>query len=400
MKHIIKCGAILVLLVIQVMTLSVNGAFALGNTGSGAGPEVSIQIMTLINGLEAGDKAILDISPEGEMSHENAIVSKTVVGDGQVLYVTLSADLTDGSYQVAIDATSKYFREPRGYFFTVRDSKVYNPESRAIAFDLIPPSARDYEPSRNSFHFADSVDKIVPPPAIAEEGKRPIRSEPFRDLSAPKKDPMPNVGEFGTRGTKYYTNYGTSAANRGIRGALTPVDTGVSHPLSGTDFVAGHVYSKYVGGGNTYWIEVGWLDCSWKSDYRYLYTYNSTDNYWEYHGTLSDNSTLTVYTQRSSGTTWKAYWYNGSSWIELESVDINFSSANNTFIGGETDDADASPPSLPRSDITEAKLWVQSFWGWYAWDTWDTEYYTIGYDYSPYHKHVDYSYYDWYMHTD
>ncbi|MBI4284306.1 MAG: hypothetical protein HY670_00175 [Chloroflexi bacterium] len=397
MSHIIKYGIILALVAMLAMGLSVNGSPALANAGTGSG----IQIVTMIKGLEAGDKAILDVSTEGEMSHENAIASKTVVGDGKVMYVTLSADLKDGSYQVAIDATDKYFRQPRGYFFAVLDSKIYNPDNRTIAFELIPPTARDYEPSRNSFHFAP-VTKVVAPPATSDIGTRPIRSEPFRDLSAPKKEPIPNLGEHVTTSVKYYENYGTDYSNHGLFGVLTPVDTGVSPHSSptSTDFVVGHVYSQNTSGGR---IEGGWVDASWKDDNRYIYTHNSVENIWEYHGTVSDNSYLNIYTVLDSGTTWKVYYYDGDwGWVELDSADVGMSSANETFLGFEVDDAAAPPPSFPRSDIVNAALLVYNG-SYYYWDTWDTGYYTVPFHVpndSPYHKHVTSSYYDWYAHTD
>jgi hypothetical protein len=221
MKHRIIYFCIAILLVMLATTLGAYGSPTSVNLPEGDSRD-ELKVTTEINGLEAGDKAIIDISRAGEMLHENAIFSTTVVGDGKTFYVELPSDFTDGAYQVTIDATNKYYRQPQGYFFTVRDSQIYNPQNFAIKFELIPPSARAYEPSRNSFYLTP-VTKVVPPTNESEE-TRPLRAEPFRDLSAPKKEPIPDLGENGTRGTKYYTNFGTSAANHGVYGVLTPVD--------------------------------------------------------------------------------------------------------------------------------------------------------------------------------
>jgi hypothetical protein len=106
--------------------------------------------------------------------------------------VTLSADLGDGHYQLLLETSEKYFRDPKGYHFTVSDSAVVNPQGRPITFDLIPPQSRDYQPYRGPTTVPDGSSE-APPPKPAAPGEVIYRSESFIGLSAPPKQPLPDL---------------------------------------------------------------------------------------------------------------------------------------------------------------------------------------------------------------
>lgn len=92
-----------------------------------------------INGLAGGDEAILTISPETDT--RNILFSQSVrwVRDGR-LVETISFDLKDGYYLLLLETSGKYYRDPKGYFFMVEDSEIFNPQNRKVVFNLKPPS--------------------------------------------------------------------------------------------------------------------------------------------------------------------------------------------------------------------------------------------------------------------
>jgi len=403
MRKRVKFGAVLALLAVLANALGANGILAQGIAQQGADPAGGIQMTATIDGLAKGDKATLEISPEGDTSREAVIVSKTVSGDGRATAVTLSADLKDGFYQLTIEATDKYFRDPKGYFFKVLDSKVLNPRDRDIAFELIPPSARDYEPYRGSCTAPDPSTVAAPPKPLADGEEAAYWAESYISLSAPPREALPSVGGEQTRSShRYYANYGMGYTTTGTYGALEPVDTGVRHDLdeeSGEyEFAIGHVYSKRIVSSVPYWIEVGWTEASWQLDNRYLFTFSSNQDPnpddWRILFSVTDDTPLYVYTQIYSGTTWKAWWWNGSYWIQVAYEDISVSTASNAFIGAEILAYDSVyPPSYPQSEFTGAEIRYNG-----SWDDWDTSYATMSVDAMPYHKHTTTSYTDFYVH--
>ncbi len=181
-------GVVFALLTILALTLSAVPIAAQDAGGEETDPSGVIQLTATINGLEEGDEATLSISPEGEMSGEAVIVSMTLMGEDKAQTVTLSADLDDGYYQLTIEAGNKYFREPQGYFFKVLDSKVLNPRDRDITFELIPPSARDYQPYRKGDTTSDIADEVPPPTPITGPEEPPYVAEAFISLSAPARN--------------------------------------------------------------------------------------------------------------------------------------------------------------------------------------------------------------------
>jgi hypothetical protein len=193
MKLTIKISAAILLIVILAAILSINNPLA--NQEVDSTPISDNELIALIDGLEAGDEALLSISSEGETAVNEAIISRTITGTGKEIAISIPLNLKDGAYRIEIDAAEKYFRSPRGYFFLVVDSKIYNPDSRSVVFDLIPPSARDYEPYRGPFNLPASTGTPTPPSDIKQDGVT-LKSEPFRDLSAPKKNPLPTIDVF------------------------------------------------------------------------------------------------------------------------------------------------------------------------------------------------------------
>lgn len=96
-------------------------------------------IQMTVNGLEKGEEAVLRLLPDTGTAEE-VLFEQTIRSDGEgSIRVDICSELEDGNYQLLLEAPDKYFRDPKGYFFQVSQSKIVNPSGRSIVFDLIPP---------------------------------------------------------------------------------------------------------------------------------------------------------------------------------------------------------------------------------------------------------------------
>lgn len=121
----------------------------------------SIQMSATINGLAQGETATLLIGTETpDLEVQNALFEYQINGTGESIYKDMAPVLEDGLYLLLLKAPDHYFREPKGYSFSVHDSAIVNPTGKAITFDLKP------------------------------EPGYPV-SEAVIDLSAPPKQPIP-----------------------------------------------------------------------------------------------------------------------------------------------------------------------------------------------------------------
>lgn len=162
-------------LVIALVTMSAGPLMAQGNTASS-----SIQMVVTVNGLEKGEEATLRLSPEIDTAKE-VLFEQTIRSDGGAITADIRTNLKDGYYQLLLEAPDKYFRDPKGYFFQVYQSKIVNPTNRSIVFNLIPPSAQTLRPYRES----DTSIIEVPGEEI------PYMLESIISLSAPLKQAPP-----------------------------------------------------------------------------------------------------------------------------------------------------------------------------------------------------------------
>ncbi|MBI4284966.1 MAG: hypothetical protein HY670_03575 [Chloroflexi bacterium] len=340
-----------------------------------------IQITVTINGLEEGDVATLTLSSDTLAADKGSLVQKSVDGHGHPIIVEISAVLPDDNYLLLLEAAEKYFRDPKGYLFTVYDSQILNPAGTPVIFDLIPPSARNYEPYRESDTSGQNT-----------EGKR-YRLEGIISLSAPPKQPPPQEGILDSTGY-HYAGPNTSQDNEGVWGRFTVVDPGVRHNISpNLEFVADRVMATSLIGGYMKWIEVGWAEVSWRDDTRYMYEYDTARNEW-YLYSLPTGTTLEVAVLRDPGTTkWYAEYQSGGNWYEVAYQDIGISVAENGYNCSEVFTYDGTHPDFPSTYTDYGLLYVSGQWDW-----WDTSYSTNTYNDSPYDTHYTTQYYDFYVH--
>ena len=103
---------------------------------------VSNQMMISIDGLAPGEQATLQIGPEtASLEIENPLFEYPIQGPDANFTVNINTILKDGYYLLLLEAPQKYFRDPKGYAFMVRDSTVVNSTGKTITFKLrTPPS--------------------------------------------------------------------------------------------------------------------------------------------------------------------------------------------------------------------------------------------------------------------
>ncbi|MDD5190494.1 MAG: hypothetical protein PHE50_05565 [Dehalococcoidales bacterium] len=378
MKKFISLVLLLVLTVALANTSNVSASKP--NTSEITPTGTSNNLDVAVIGLEKGESAKLTLSIEGAASSDIADFEKTIASSGEpIIKINIPIQLKDGYYQLILEAPDKYFREPKGYFFMVRNGVVVNTKNSALSFTLTPPDKRDYEPYRGPT-IAPNSDAVIPPPHIPIAGEVVYRAESMISLSAPARQGIPEQQVTDDAGYHYFM-IDTSTGNKGNWAALGVVNTGIRHNIPDRDHAVDHVYSYRYVNGSDHWMEVGWAEVSWQGDYRYLYQYDSAYAQWRILFQVSDNSTINVATQWLSGTTWASLWWNGSTWVQVAYQDIGISSADNTYCGGEVYTYDGNHPDFPTSYTTSNYLYING-----SWDVWDNDYFytTIGYDISPY----------------
>ena len=71
----------------------------------------AINMTATINGIANSEEATLTISHEGSAPTDELFFKRTVVSEGQkAITVDITANLTDGYYQLLLEAPGKYFR--------------------------------------------------------------------------------------------------------------------------------------------------------------------------------------------------------------------------------------------------------------------------------------------------
>ncbi len=93
-----------------------------------------------INGLGRGEDATLVIGPQTETPEVvNPFFERQLAGTGSAITEEIAVALEDGYYVLLLRAPDRYFRDPAGYMFVIRNSTVVNPTGKALTFNLKPP---------------------------------------------------------------------------------------------------------------------------------------------------------------------------------------------------------------------------------------------------------------------
>jgi hypothetical protein len=133
-KGIIKPGMVSIMF-LAGFTCSVSSLMTSANGYTAA----SIQMSATINGLAQGETATLLIGTEtADLEVQNALFEYQINGTGESIHKDMSPVLEDGMYLLSLKAPDHYFREPKGYSFSVHDSAIVNPTGKAITFYLKP----------------------------------------------------------------------------------------------------------------------------------------------------------------------------------------------------------------------------------------------------------------------
>lgn len=376
--------------------LALLGAAPVSAEDKASDGSANSSLVVSVVGLAKGDKATMVLSTQSEP--ESALLSQPVEGEGDVpATLQLPVPAKDGRYQLILEAPDEYFREPKGYFFTVRDSVVINAAGGSLLFTLISSQGRDYQPYRGpTFNTNPSADATPPEPPLP--GELPYRMECIVGFSTPPKEP-PMPGSIDSMGYHYAGPY-TSYDNEGVWRRVGVVNPSVRHNIwPNQEFVVDHAYANRYIGGSQHWIETGWAEHSDLTDNRYLYQYDNTlvPGPWRFLFTVQDGTNIDVAVMHYSGNVWVSLWWNGSYWVQTGYVDVGFSSADNGYGFVEVYTYDGNHPTLPPATNSESQLNVN---GWLRWDWgsfwWCTQ---IQAD-APYHGHYPALYYDYYIHTD
>ncbi|OGN90346.1 MAG: hypothetical protein A2158_05725 [Chloroflexi bacterium RBG_13_46_14] len=169
-KGIIKPGMVSIMF-LAAFTCSVSAVMTSANGYTAA----SIQMSATINGLAQGETATLLIGTETpDLDIQNALFEYQINGTGESVQTDMAPVLEDGLYLLLLKAPDHYFREPKGYSFSVHDSVIVNPTSKTITFDLKPLPA--YPASEAVIDLSGPPKQPIPltiPPTVTIEQTHP-----------------------------------------------------------------------------------------------------------------------------------------------------------------------------------------------------------------------------------
>ena len=157
-KLVVLC---MIALVIPLLTTSVAGCQQKSQPSSATG---NIRMTATINGLEKGEEALLTISHEGSTASKELFFKRDVISEGKAITVDIAANLEDDYYQLLLEASDKYFRDPKGYFFMVSQSQIVNPTGMEVVFNLLPQPEGLWAEAYISLSAPPKVGGAPPPP--------------------------------------------------------------------------------------------------------------------------------------------------------------------------------------------------------------------------------------------
>jgi hypothetical protein len=302
-----------------------------------------------------------------------------------------------GTYKLMVFSPDTYFREPQGYLFQVTETGIVNHTGIPFLFKLIPPSAQDLLPCRDTMVKASpsSSDPVEDIPF--EEPKVICRAERLIDVSSPPKQPERPEEVNGVFGSGYhYAGPHTFQDNRGVWGRNYVVDPNVDHSGTSHRFVVERVYAN----DNTYnkWMEAGWAENWSRDDWQYIYEYDTATNTWHYFDQFTPLVGSPVETEvyyNLSINKWRAlYHLGGSYWAVLAEESLGFTTADNGFNRGEVYTDDNIHPILPPSNFDLGYLLIGD-----VWRAWDTRYLTFVDENQPYQCEMINQYYRFTIHS-
>jgi hypothetical protein len=310
-----------------------------------------------------------------------------------------TAAIPVGTYKLIVFAPDSYFREPQGYLFQLTETGLVNHSGASFHFKLIPPSAQDLPPCRDTMVMGSPPSPDPAGDIPFEEQKIICRAERLIDISSPPKQPeRPTENQNnGVLGAGYhYAGPHTFQDNQGVWGRNYVVDPGVDHPGTAHRFVVERVYAN----DSTYdnWMEAGWAEHWSRDDQQYIYEYDSVTQTWHYFDqyTLSVGSSVeTEVYYNSSINKWRAlYHIGGGNWAVLAEEAIGFTTAANGFNRGEVYTGDETHPILPPSGFDLGYLFIDG-----VWRQWDTRYLTEEAEDFPYQCDMINQYYRFTIHS-
>lgn len=209
--------------------------------------------------------------PKASFHNESGMITATVI--------------PIGTYKLMVFAPDSYFREPQGFLFQVTETGIVNYAGTTFHFKLIPPSAQDLPPCRDTLTMANP---LLPEPAgdvPFEEQKIICKAERLIDVSSPPKQPeRPTQSKSNSvLGAGYhYAGPHTFQDNQGVWGRNYVVNPS-NIQGGGNRFIAERVYAA---NGAT-WIEAGWAEVSWRDDRQYIYKMDGTTQTWNFYDQYS-----------------------------------------------------------------------------------------------------------------
>ena len=166
-------------------------AVGLVRTESGS---AKVIIEVTVEGLENGQTAEIKLLPDTVVTADRLQslgieLPKWSVKNG-TRKIAIKA-FPAGGYKLMIYASETYYREPMGYLFQLSDSGIVNPSKSPFYFKLIPPSAQDVPPCRETGSDNAAVSTAAPLTEIPlDETHITCRAEFVADISSPPKQPI------------------------------------------------------------------------------------------------------------------------------------------------------------------------------------------------------------------
>lgn len=188
MKRTLTFAILVVVLILALITVIL--AFDLARTM----PENAKTIIeVIVEGLEDGQTAELRLLPDTIETSDRLqsldIELPTWKIRNGTKKIAVGAFPT-GAYQLVIDASETYYREPMGYLFRLSDAGIVNPSNIPLFFRLVPPSAQNLPPCRGTGAGGIAASPVAPLTDIPlDESIVSCRAERLVDISSSPKNP-------------------------------------------------------------------------------------------------------------------------------------------------------------------------------------------------------------------
>ena len=326
---------------------------------------VTLSILVSVEGLENQDVAELELLPDTEKTSSDVMNLGIQLPTLNIQNESKTLDtikIPIGAYKLVLSAPESYLREPQGYLFVVTESGIVRSSGLPFHFQLIPPSAQNLPPCRESL-FQNSPSYIPIDPNTVE-GKSYCQAERLIDISSPPKRavyPVINNANY------YYSHIHDQGCRYGVWGRSSVVDPNIGHD-SDDEHVVNHVYATY---DYNKWIEAGWAEKYFRDDRQYIFEFDSVNSTWNFYETFvpSPGDLVEVSVINDGGTFWKARVLREGRQIELARVDVGFTCDNNSYHGFEFATVLNHLVFMPLTHFDRTYLFNGTIW-----DPWDTDY--------------------------